>query len=287
MAWNTGFFNSVNGDRLYNADSFNEFFEGLITNGVFYSVGNKLAVQPNSGMVVQVATGKGFFNKHWVSNTSEKLITLEPSSNILNRYAGIVVRVDESTAVRDVQCVVKYSDFATDPERPELTRSELINEYCLGYVFIRAGATEITASDIEDTRPDEALCGWVTGLIDQLDSNTLFTQFKDQFNTWFNGLVDIIDADVETRLVNALPTSVTVNLLPNGWSGSAGDYTQDVTVTNMNTSKTVVVQAETDSQTDYNSYGVKCVAQSSNTLTFRAIERPESNLQVNIVFMGV
>ena len=50
MAWTSGFFNSVNGDRLYNADQMSHIFEGLITDGVYESVGNKLAVQPNSGL---------------------------------------------------------------------------------------------------------------------------------------------------------------------------------------------------------------------------------------------
>lgn len=286
MALNTGFFNSVNGDRLYNADSFNTFFEGLVTNGVFYSVGNKLAVQPNSGMVIQVATGKGFFNKHWISNTSEYLITLENSSNVLNRYAGIVVRVDESTAVRNVTIAVKYSDFATNPTKPPMTHTELINEYCLAYVYIRAGATSITASDIEDTRANTNLCGWVTGLIDQLDSTTLFEQFTDRFNEWFGGLVDIIDSDVETTLVNALPKSVTAEIRTNGWSGSAGNYAKLVNVTGMTSTKSVIIKPVDDSVSDYYKYGLRVLEQDTNAIIFGANEIPEASMNVQILFMG-
>ena len=32
--WSYGFYNSVNGDRLYNAQQMSELFEGLITDGV-------------------------------------------------------------------------------------------------------------------------------------------------------------------------------------------------------------------------------------------------------------
>ena len=63
MAWKSGFFNSVNGDRLYNADDMSKIFDGLITDGVYESVDDKLAVQPNSGMTIQIATGRGWFNK--------------------------------------------------------------------------------------------------------------------------------------------------------------------------------------------------------------------------------
>lgn len=279
MAWESGFFNSVNGDRTYNADKFNEIFEGLLSNGVFQNVGDMLAVQPNSGMTIQIATGRGWFSNHWVKNTAIKLLTLEGSDNVLNRYAGIVVKVDKSTSVRDVQVYIKYSDFATNPVRPTMTRNELVNEYCLAYVYIPAKATVITSSNIEDTRPDSELCGWVTGLVEQLDFNTMYTQFKDLFNEWFNQLVDTLDENTEAMLVNALPTSVNITLASDRWSGSAGNYTQDVTVTNMNSTKTVIAEA------DYSD--IECVAQSTNNLTFRASVVPSSDIQVKVVHLGV
>ena len=277
MAWKSGFFNSVNGDRLYNADTFNTLFEGLITNGVFESVDNKLAVQPNSGMTIQIATGKGWFSNHWLKNTSAKLIELQASDVTLNRYAAIVIRVDESNSVRSVEPVVKYSELATTPIKPTMTRSATVNEYCLAYVLIKAGAKSITASDIEDTRSNTALCGWVTGLIEQIDANTLYTQFTDIFNEWFNSLQDLIDSNVETTLVNALPVSVTVTLLANGWSQAEDGYTQDVTVSNMNTTKSVIVEADS----------VECIAQSTNKLTFKSGTLLAEDISVKVVHMGV
>ena len=86
MAWTYGFFNSVNGDRLYNSQQMSEIFEGLITDGVYENVGNKMAVQPNNGMTIQIATGRGWFGKHWVNNDSEYTLTLSTSDVILNRY---------------------------------------------------------------------------------------------------------------------------------------------------------------------------------------------------------
>ena len=82
--WTSGFFNSVNGDRAYNAEQMSRIFEGLITDGVYESVGNKLAVQPNGGMAIQIATGRGWFNKHWVNNDSE--YTLDYYSNSVFGY---------------------------------------------------------------------------------------------------------------------------------------------------------------------------------------------------------
>ena len=177
MAWTSGFFNSVNGDRLYNADQMSRIFEGLITDGVYESVANKLAVQPNSGMTIQIATGRGWFGRHWVNNDSEYKLTVDQSDVILNRYVAVVIKVDDTDAVRDAVPYLKYSDYATTPVKPTMTRTETVKEYCLAYIYIKAGATAITASDIEDTRQDTNLCGWVTGLIDQITPDTLYTRF--------------------------------------------------------------------------------------------------------------
>ena len=277
MAIESGFFNSINGDRLYNADSFNKLFEGLITNGVFESVGDRLAVQPNDGMTIQIGTGKGWFNNHWIKNTSKYLIELEASDVILNRWAAVVVRVDENNSVRDVTFEVKYSDFASTPVKPVITRDENINEYCLAYIYIEAGATSITAADIEDTRFDSEVCGWVTGLIEQFDSRTLFLQWQAAFNEWFGNLQDLLDENVETTLVNALPTNATATLTADGWTQVADGYTQDVIIANMNDTKSVFVEAK----------GVECIAQSTNTLTFKSETLPTEAIAVKVVHMGV
>lgn len=281
--WNSGFFNSVNGDRTYNADQMSAIFDGLITDGVYASVGNKLAVQPNSGMTIQIATGRGWFGRRWVENESEYLHTLEASDVLLNRYCAVCVRVDTTDGGRKAEPYFKYSEFATNPVKPSMTRTETIREYCLAYVLIRAGAESITAADIEDTRANEALCGWVTGLIEQLNSATLFTQFTAIFNDWFGGLQDLINANTEAMLVAALPQSVTVTLSPDNWAGNK----QTVTVTGMNDTKSVIVQPAAASVTAYSAAEVKCTAQSTNALEFTVITAPTEAIEVNVLHMGV
>ena len=287
MACTSGFFNSVNGDRLYNADQMSRIFEGLITDGVYESVANKLAVQPNSGMTIQIATGRGWFGRHWVNNDSEYKLTVDQSDVILNRYVAVVIKVDDTDAVRDAVPYLKYSDYATAPVKPTMTRTETVKEYCLAYIYIKAGATAITASDIEDTRQDTNLCGWVTGLIDQITPDTLYTQFTALFNEWFSGLQDLIDENTETMLVNALPVSVAVTLSSNSWTLDGGLYKQSVTVTNMNNTKSVVIQPATESVTAFSASEIRCVGQSTNTLDFTAVSQPTEPITVNVLHMGV
>ena len=280
--WNSGFFNSVNGDRVYNADQMSAIFTGLITDGVYASVGNKLAVQPNSGMTIQIATGRGWFGQRWVDNNSEYLHTLEASDVILNRYCAVCVRVDTTDGGRKAEPYFKYSEYATNPAKPTMERTETIKEYCLAYVLIKAGATSITAADIEDTRSNEALCGWVSGLIEQLSSATLFDQFTEIFYNWFNGLGDLINENTETMLVGALPQNLTVELSANGWVNKA----QSVTVTGMNSTKSVIVQANDETVEAYNNAGVKCTSQDANALVFTCDTVPSGTIKVNVLHMG-
>lgn len=281
--WTSGFFNSVNGDRLYNSQQMSEIFEGLITDGVYESVANKLAVQPNNGMTIQIATGRGWFGKHWVNNDSEYTLTVENSDVILNRYVAVVIKVDDTDAVRDAVPYLKYSEFATNPAKPTMERTETVKEFCLAYIYVRAGATSITAGDIEDTRADETVCGWVTGLIKQLSSATLFEQFTAIFTEWFENLTDKINENTETMLVGALPTSLVLNIPVDSWE----ENTATVNVTGMNETKTVLCSPADSTKDAYISAGVKLTGQGFNELTFTCDSVPVQQIRVNIVHMGV
>lgn len=287
MAWTSGFFNSVNGDRRYNAQQMSEIFEGLITDGVYASVADKMAVQPNSGMTIQIATGRGWFGKHWVNNDSEYTLTLSGSDVILNRYVAVCIRVDDTDAVRDAVPYLKYGDFATTPVKPAMTRTETLKEYCLAYIYIKAGATEIKASDIEDTRANESLCGWVTGLIEQLNSATLFEQFTAIFNEWFSGLQNYINENTESMLVNALPVNVTLTLKPENWTNESGVYKQNVEVVGMNGTKSVIVTPTLNDSSKYSASEVTCSGQSTNMLEFTAVSQPTLDIVVNVLHLGV
>lgn len=285
--WNSGFFNSINGDRLYDADQMSRIFEGLITDGVYESVGDKLAVQPNNAMTIQIGTGRGWFNKRWVENSTPYTITLEASDVVLSRYAAICIRVDTSESGRTAQPYVKYSEYASAPNKPTMVRTETLNEYCLAYVYIKAGATEIKASNIEDTRGNNNLCGWVTGLIEQLSTTTLFTQWESLFSNWFNNLQDLINENTETMLVNALPKSEVITLSSANWVESDDGYTQAVTVEGLTATKTVITQANKESGEAYANANVKCDSQDVDTLIFIATNLPSEDVKVDITHFGI
>lgn len=284
--WTSGFFNSVNGDRLYNADQMSAIFNGLITDGVYMSVGDRLAVQPNSGMTIQIGSGRGWFAKRWVDNTTPHLLALEASDVTLNRWAAVCIKVDTTEAERKAEPYIKYSEYATAPVKPVMERTETVNEYCLAYVYLRAGATAITAADIEDARADANVCGWVTGLIEQLDSTTMWTQWTELFYNWFNNLQDLINENTEAMLVAAMPVSAVVNLTVAGWTADGSGFKQSVTVEGVNDTKTILVTPDDASVEAYSNAGVLAVSQTTNTVVFRADTKPTAALSVKVLHMG-
>ena len=52
MALRSGFFNSINGDRVYHTGHWAEYFASFIGNGVFPNPSNNLQVASNNNMTI-------------------------------------------------------------------------------------------------------------------------------------------------------------------------------------------------------------------------------------------
>ncbi|MBQ1575104.1 MAG: hypothetical protein IIZ78_28575, partial [Clostridiales bacterium] len=186
MAIKYGFFNSVSGDRKYNADDISNYFLKLISDGVFATPATCMQVVESSGMNVNVSAGWAFLRCKWINNTTYESLTIEPSDLVLNRIDRVVLRLDPSVSSRNITIAVKKGTAAATPEPPELTRiSDGIYELSLAQIAVNAGATAITQAEITDERPDADVCGYVAGLIDQIDAANLFAQFQSAFDQWF------------------------------------------------------------------------------------------------------
>lgn len=78
MAITSGFFNSLNGDRVYNADDFGALFDGVVTEGIFTTIYpgkfecTYLGIHSTTGRDrIGVAAGKAWFNHTWITNTEQ------------------------------------------------------------------------------------------------------------------------------------------------------------------------------------------------------------------------
>lgn len=241
MAVTYGFFNAIQQedgtyDRMYNADQMSEQFEGLISNGVYESVGDAMIVEASSGMQVQVKSGRMMIDSKWVKNDAAELLTINAAHVTLNRYTAVVVRLD--LQARTIAITTKDGDNATTPVKPSLEDSQTVKEMCLAYVYVGRGVTEITQADIEDTRADTNVCGWVTGIVQQVNTADLFLQWQTayekqmaqmqewqerkqtQFDTWLTTLTDKLEVNTyiqeyqntETVTTSGSEASVSINV---------------------------------------------------------------------------
>ena len=184
MAISYGFFNSLNGDRTYNADDMSTYFKGLISDGVYENVGGALQVMAASGMNVNVQTGRAIINSKWLENDAVLSLPITAAHVTLNRYTAVVIHLD--LTARTISIITKDGANATNPTKPAMTNGATVKEMCLAYVYVKAGATSISQANITDTRPNNNVCGWITGLVDQVDTSTLFNQWQTAYQNYYN-----------------------------------------------------------------------------------------------------
>lgn len=183
MALTYGFFNSLNHDRVYNADQMSEYFKGLISDGVYESVGDALQVTAGTGMNVYVGTGRALINSKWAENDAIMTLPVTAAHVTLPRYTAVVIQLDITN--RLIRITTKDGTPASSPTKPVITtKSATLWELCLAFIYVPAGATQILQANITDTRG--TLCPYVTGIIKQVDTSELFTQWQNAFQNYYN-----------------------------------------------------------------------------------------------------
>ena len=182
MSVTSGFFDSVDGDRLYNAEQMSNYFDGLVSNGVYETVGDRFAVSAAaSGMAVNVASGRAIIDCHWIKNDAVEVLTLDPADVQMNRIDAICLRLDRSA--RSITLTVKKGTPTTGtPSIPAITRYDDVYELYIASVLVSKNATSPTS--ITDLRPS-TYCGWVTGIIKQVDTSDLFAQWQAAYDAQF------------------------------------------------------------------------------------------------------
>lgn len=188
MALRYGFFNSRNGDRLYNADDISGFFYNLISNGVLATPSTNLQVQAGSGMTVSVSPGYGMIQAKYIDLTTAQSVQLTAADIALDRIDRIVIRLDRQN--RQIVIAAKTGTPAANPAAPALTRTADVYELSLARIAVAHGTAVITQAEITDERSNTSVCGYITGMIDQIDTTELFAQFTAAFEHWYDGVKD-------------------------------------------------------------------------------------------------
>ena len=231
----SGFFNSnITGyddygnpvyDRAEEASFFAEFFADFIGNGIYPNPSTGMQVIADSGMSLLVQTGSCFINGYR-GKTEEggETVTLEKSDISYPRIDRLVARL--SIEDRNITLAVLKGIPASNPVAKSLTRNSNIFELGLADITVGKNVSVVTQANITDTRLNKNLCGIVTGVVEQLDTTTLFNQYvtwfsekkkkseneyktwfdgftipsEQEFTNWFNNIKDILNEDVAIQL---------------------------------------------------------------------------------------
>ena len=205
----SSFFNSIAGDRVYQASDFANFFNSFITNGIFPDPSTNLQVMTNNDMTVTILAGKAWINGYVYINDADLILPIDAADGVLQRIDRIAVRFD--TVGRLIFAEVIKGSPASSPVAADLQRDADGYELGLADVLVGAGAVDIAQGDITDQRLDTDLCGLVNSLI-QADTTTLLNQyeaefagkeveFEDAFNTWFTDVKAVLGGDVAANLL--------------------------------------------------------------------------------------
>lgn len=182
MTVRSGFFDDVNDDRVYDAADFADFFASFIGNGVFPNPSTGLQVFENGNMTTVIKPGKGWINGYYVHNDSDFIFQHDIADGLLKRIDRIVLQY--STADRKIDIILKKGTFASTPIAPTVIRDADFYELVLADVTIGAGTTQITQGNITDQRLNNNLCGIVHGVVNQVDTTTIFNQYQQWFDDY-------------------------------------------------------------------------------------------------------
>ncbi len=213
MAIQSYFFNAIESggtyDRIYNAEDVTSYLDLLVGNGVFPNPSTQLQVRSSTGMNVIVGAGSGWIDGHKMVNTADLMLTIDASDVALNRIDNVVFYVDYSA--REMGIEVKKGTAAAQAVAPALVRSNNRYEMCLAQIAVNKQVSSITPSMITDTRGNSNLCGYVQGLIQQMDTTTMFQQWQDGFDEWFDEVKDTLSTSTLLRKFEANHVTAAAN----------------------------------------------------------------------------
>lgn len=182
MSLTYGFYNSLKHDRKYDARQIGMLFDGLITDGVYRSIGRAFAVSVNSGMILNVAEGRAWFDHTWTLNDTIMTVTLPEAHSVYTKIVAVIIRVDKANRVNSIIC--KEGTAGSEPKKPTMDKTANLSEYPLAYVTIDPGVTEISPGKIEQVIGSSE-CPFVTGVIQGVSIDTLIHNWKDEFDILF------------------------------------------------------------------------------------------------------
>lgn len=198
MALKYGFYDSVDGDRVYSAKDFTSIFNNLITDGVLPRTGNRNqfgATPASSGLGVTIDSGWAWFDSTYTFLTAPQTYALDAADAVLYRWDAVVIQTDNENRTNEIIVVKGTPATENSAVKPTLTA----NQHPLCYVKVTPGLTSMVQGNIEN-RVGFSDCPWITGIVGSADLTQVFAQWQYDFDEWFDALQDALSGDVAGNL---------------------------------------------------------------------------------------
>ena len=192
MSVSSGFFNSLNGDRKYNAAQMSAIFDGLIIDGVFASIGTAFAVKAAGGLTVNVGDGKAWFDRTWTVNDSILPMTAPEAEVLLDRIDAVVLEVNGMESVRENTIKFVKGNPSNAPSRPTLTNEGNVHQYPLCYIYRKYGTAVINQADITPMVGTEST-PFVTGILQTISLDELLGKWQDELDRFTDARSQEVD----------------------------------------------------------------------------------------------
>jgi len=172
---------NVNYDREFDAADFADYFGTFLGTGVYPNPSSNFRVSSlNNNFTLTIGAGRAFVIGYYARIKENATLVVTAPEPVNRRIDSIVLRLNLIDRGFNLLCV--KGTPAGSPVAPALVRNDDYYDIRLAEVSVRAGAASILSSDITDTRPLNAVCGWVTGLVTQVDTTALFDQYASYYN---------------------------------------------------------------------------------------------------------
>ena len=184
MSVTSGFFNSLNGDRKYNAEQMSAIFNGIINDGVFANIGDVFQVTANgTDNEITVGVGRAWFNSAWVYNDAILPLEADTSELVLNRYDAVVIEIDHRDSGRKGDIKIIKGTPSASPAYPTMTHTADLNQYPLAYIYRGANTTSIGQADLTNMIGTSS-CPYITGILQVTNIDNVVAQWQAQWAVW-------------------------------------------------------------------------------------------------------
>ena len=227
MSVTSGFFNSQNGDRAYDAVQMSSIFDGLVGDGVVYNYGDRFAATSGGGTTVNIGSGRAWFDHTWTLNDSTLPIALDAQEAYGGRKDLIVLEVDADARKNTIHKITgTVAQTVEGASYPSITSNQ--------HILCKVEVPQIGDGSIRifDVVGFDASCPYAVNLIEHTSLESLYSEWQNEFHDWLSHLANELDENQAGHLQNEIDTLdsqkpnyetwVTKTLSSSGWSN--GQY---------------------------------------------------------------